>query len=384
MALFPGKKDGKRSSGSGASTPGSPSSASKATRQRGAAPARPATAATPPRGRKGRKGKGVAKVAGAAGPLHERRRRLVSARETTLRDLGGLMLEMYKRNRFREELLLDKCEEVLAIEVEVAHIDQRLFQLAPPNSAGQRPIGRCECGAPILPGQNFCGVCGRAFATLTQTRSCERCGGGLRPGDTFCANCGTSAPDGSTAIDAGPGGSARQVAGATIVSSDLADPGGTIAVVDDDGAITTVLTPEGNDAHAATLDTPHLDDGPPAIDSADVALKDTDADAGAGDVPGLELPDAASVVAAPIDVVSIAGSPADADTSKVDSPAPDGDTTGTDAPAKPAPPTGEEQKELARAKAKRISELKKAKAKAAKERAKARARDARRGRGSGG
>lgn len=142
------------------------------------------------------------KATGPQAPLHDRRRRLVAARETTLRDLGGLMLEMYKRNRFREELLLDKCEEVLAVEVEIAHIDQRLFQLAPPNAAGMRPIGRCECGSPIYPGQNFCGVCGRSFATLTMHRTCERCGGGLRPGDSFCATCGAEAPDSFTVIEA--------------------------------------------------------------------------------------------------------------------------------------------------------------------------------------
>ena len=151
--------------------------------------------APPKPGGKPAKRKRGKKATGPSAPLHDRRRRLVSAREATLRDLGGLMLEMYKRNRFREELLLDKCEEVLAVEVEIAHIDQRLFQLAPPNAAGVRPIGRCECGSPIYPGQNFCGVCGRGFATLTQNRMCERCGAGLRPGDSFCATCGTESPD---------------------------------------------------------------------------------------------------------------------------------------------------------------------------------------------
>lgn len=163
------------------------------------------------------------RVAAAAAPLHDRRRRLVGARETTLRDLGGLMLEMYKRNRFREELLLDKCEEVLAIEVEIAHVDQRLFQLAPPNAAGMRPIGRCECGAPIHPGQNFCGVCGRSFATLTLARSCSRCGGGLRPGDQFCATCGNEAPDALQAIEAGPGMPMTDIDAASVASKAVAD-----------------------------------------------------------------------------------------------------------------------------------------------------------------
>lgn len=187
-------------------------------------------AKTKPAGKRRRKGSPASpreRVQASAAPLHDRRRRLVGARETTLRDLGGLMLEMYKRNRFREELLLDKCEEVLAIEVEIAHVDQRLFQLAPPNAAGMRPIGRCECGASIHPGQNFCGLCGRSFATLTQARSCARCGSGLRPGDQFCATCGADAPDALQAIEApsAPGGSphASSVDAASIAASAVAE-----------------------------------------------------------------------------------------------------------------------------------------------------------------
>ncbi|MCW2956084.1 MAG: hypothetical protein JWO69_953 [Thermoleophilia bacterium] len=136
------------------------------------------------------------------------------------------MLEMYKRNRFREELLLDKCEEVLAVEVEIAHVDQRLFQLAPPNAAGMRPIGRCECGAPIHPGQNFCGVCGRSFTTLTQSRTCVRCGAGLRSGDQFCATCGTEAPDVLQALEAAPpdpGSGVPSLDGAALAASAVAD-----------------------------------------------------------------------------------------------------------------------------------------------------------------
>lgn len=171
---------------------------------------------------KGKKRKGPAdRVSSAAAPLQDRKRRLLTARDATLRDLGGLMLEMYKRNRFREELLLDKCEEILAIEVEVAHIDQRLFQLSPPTAAGVRPIGRCECSSPILPGQNFCGVCGRAFTTLTQSRVCTRCGAGLRPGDSFCASCGTQAPDVLEALTASGSGQAhfRQPPAATAAAA---------------------------------------------------------------------------------------------------------------------------------------------------------------------
>lgn len=157
----------------------------------------------------------------ASAQHHDRRKRLVAARESTLRDLGGLMLEMYKRNRFREELLLDKCEEVLAIEVEIAHVDQRLFQLAPPTGSGQRPIGRCECGVPILPGQNFCGVCGRSFGTLTQARNCAACGTGLRAADAFCPTCGTASPSLlDSHIPAAPGGHAIEAAATATRAAD--------------------------------------------------------------------------------------------------------------------------------------------------------------------
>src|SRR5690606_15240260 len=105
-----------------ASAPGSPV---KGTASR--APAVPAGKKPAGKRRKGAPASAKERIATAAAPLHDRRRRLVGAREATLRDLGGLMLEMYKRNRFREELLLDKCEEVLAVEVEIAHVDQRLF-----------------------------------------------------------------------------------------------------------------------------------------------------------------------------------------------------------------------------------------------------------------
>lgn len=216
------------SANGGGSAPGGRAKQSAASLTRAARSGSDAASSSKVPGRRKRKGAPASpreRVAAAAAPLHDRRRRLVGARETTLRDLGGLMLEMYKRNRFREELLLDKCEEVLAIEVEIAHVDQRLFQLAPPNAAGMRPIGRCECGAPIHPGQNFCGVCGRSFATLTQPRSCARCGAGLRPGDQFCASCGNEAPDALQTIEAGPGGTlpAAQIDAASVASKAVAE-----------------------------------------------------------------------------------------------------------------------------------------------------------------
>ena len=52
-----------------------------------------------------------------AGQLRRERRALLAAREERLRDLGGLMLEMYRRDQFRQDLLVDRCTELARIEV---------------------------------------------------------------------------------------------------------------------------------------------------------------------------------------------------------------------------------------------------------------------------
>ena len=71
-----------------------------------------------------------------------------------MRDLGGLLLEMYRRGTFREELLSERCADLVAIETRLAEIDR---SLAPP----LRRAPHCACGAPILPGARFCASCGR-------------------------------------------------------------------------------------------------------------------------------------------------------------------------------------------------------------------------------
>ena len=95
-----------------------------------------------------------------AGQLRRERRLLLQAREGRLRDLGGLMVEMYRRDQFRQDLLVDRC-------VELAQIDERLAELdtllAASVSRGRvRDAARCaDCGAPLFWGAKFCGQCGR-------------------------------------------------------------------------------------------------------------------------------------------------------------------------------------------------------------------------------
>jgi len=50
------------------------------------------------------------------GVIRRERRALAGLREDKLRDLGGLMLEMYRRDVFREDLLSERCTELLGLD----------------------------------------------------------------------------------------------------------------------------------------------------------------------------------------------------------------------------------------------------------------------------
>src|SRR5437588_5455615 len=91
--------------------------------------------------------------------LRRDRRALLRVREERIRDLGGLMLEMYRRDQFRQDLVVDRCTELVALEERIAELDALLSAAM---SVRHRPAARCECGAPILWGSKFCATCGRA------------------------------------------------------------------------------------------------------------------------------------------------------------------------------------------------------------------------------
>jgi hypothetical protein len=90
------------------------------------------------------------------GELRRERRALIRVREERLRDLGGLALEMYRRDRFREDLILERCAELIGLEARVHELDTLLG-----GSRAARTRARCECGAPLLLGTRFCANCGR-------------------------------------------------------------------------------------------------------------------------------------------------------------------------------------------------------------------------------
>ena len=98
-----------------------------------------------------------------ASELRRERRALLRLREQKLRDLGGLSLEMYRRDRFREDLLLERCAELIGLEARIHELDLLLGTVRPSPTAPR--TARCDCGAPLLWGSRFCASCGRPVAT---------------------------------------------------------------------------------------------------------------------------------------------------------------------------------------------------------------------------
>ena len=105
------------------------------------------------RRQKGTGSDGIAPRRPSAGVLRRERRYLLKARDEALRDLGGLMVEMYRRGAFRDDLLAERAAAVVGIDARLAEIDDLLHV--------RRNLPRCQCGAPILRGARFCPSCGR-------------------------------------------------------------------------------------------------------------------------------------------------------------------------------------------------------------------------------
>lgn len=99
--------------------------------------------------------------------LKRERKTLLLVREERLRDLGGLALEMYKRDRFSAGLIVERCAELVAIEARVQEIDALLDGSARLQREGVGTI--CVCGAPLLLGARFCATCGRPAGASTAT-----------------------------------------------------------------------------------------------------------------------------------------------------------------------------------------------------------------------
>jgi DNA-directed RNA polymerase subunit RPC12/RpoP len=127
----------------------------------------------------------VRRRAPSPGALRRERRAIVKAREERIRNLGGLTLEMYRRSSFRDQLLIEQCREIVALEERLAELDSMLEAVA---SARRAPT-TCECGAPVPWGSHFCANCGRPVGAQPVV-ACTGCGHPLPADASFCANCG--------------------------------------------------------------------------------------------------------------------------------------------------------------------------------------------------
>ena len=145
----------------------------------------------------------VVRRAPSPGALRRERRAILKAREQRIRDLGGLTLEMYRRSSFRDELLIEGCREIVALEERINDLDAMLAAVA---SARRAPT-TCDCGAPVPWGSHFCANCGRPVGSQAVI-ACENCGHPLPADAKFCAGCGRDAgpaepPEEKVAAEAG-------------------------------------------------------------------------------------------------------------------------------------------------------------------------------------
>jgi len=100
-----------------------------------------------------------------AGLLRRERRALLKAREDALSELGGLLVEMYRRGGFRDDLLSERAAAIVGIDGRLADIEAILHT--------GRHVPRCECGAPLLRGSHFCPNCGRPLGPAADSVSEE-------------------------------------------------------------------------------------------------------------------------------------------------------------------------------------------------------------------
>ena len=126
----------------------------------------------------------------AAAALRERRS-LVHRREIEMRDVGGLAVEMVRRDRFKPDLLVSRASEVLALERRIHELDAFLAASEAVPRA-MRTATLCKCGAPLVRGVHFCPHCGRPAAETPPVVACGHCGNPLPAEANFCSVCGNS------------------------------------------------------------------------------------------------------------------------------------------------------------------------------------------------
>jgi hypothetical protein len=118
------------------------------------------------------------------------RRDLIAHREIEIRDVGGLAVEMARRDDWRYGLLQSRCADVLGIEQRIHELDSLIAAV----QVARRGLGAevCTCGAPIVHGAHFCSHCGRPASETPPVVTCSHCSQPLPADVNFCPVCGNA------------------------------------------------------------------------------------------------------------------------------------------------------------------------------------------------
>ena len=123
--------------------------------------------------------------------LRRERRSLLRLRENLLRDLGGLMLEMVRRDQFRQDLLLERCAELTELDARLAELDGLLavsFSMRRTAGRALRLRRTDPSRRELLPALWPAGCPGGRMND--QGGICPRCATPFEPGQGYCLECG--------------------------------------------------------------------------------------------------------------------------------------------------------------------------------------------------
>ena len=98
--------------------------------------------------------------------LRRERRALLTYRDRRIRDLGGLVLEMYRQDQFRQDVVHEQAAEIVALEERVREVDRLLTART---GRGDRSARCSRCGTPLYSGARFCPSCGQPLDARAQT-----------------------------------------------------------------------------------------------------------------------------------------------------------------------------------------------------------------------
>src|SRR5438093_13775946 len=98
--------------------------------------------------------------------LRRERRALVTVREQRIQDLGGLVLEMYRQDQFRQDVVHEQAAEIVSLEERMRELDRLL---AARTRRGDHGIRCSRCGTPLYAGARFCPSCGQALVPGAET-----------------------------------------------------------------------------------------------------------------------------------------------------------------------------------------------------------------------